>query len=108
MASYRTVEDWQTVAEGYVVAVTIRQTTDAQYPSGWNYSLHLGEVGDETILRYDNAHERTIGHERHTRDCVEEIEFPGMGALYERFKRDVERRTSISWHDAGSQSRDQS
>lgn len=37
-----------------------------QYPSGWDYSLHLGEVGGDTVLRDDNAHERTKGHERHT------------------------------------------
>lgn len=59
MASYTTVEDWKHVEDGYVVAVTIRQTEDEQYPSGWHYSLHLGEVGGETVLRYDNAHERT-------------------------------------------------
>jgi hypothetical protein len=66
MASYTTVADWRDVEGSYVVDVTIRQTGDDQYPSGWDYSLHIGEVGGDAVLRYDNAHERTKGHERHT------------------------------------------
>jgi hypothetical protein len=97
MASYTTVADWQDVEGHYVVDVTIRQTDDKQYPSGWDYSLHLREVGGDTILRYDNAHERTKGHERHTGDDVEVIEFPGMLMLYDRFKRETEEMSPISW-----------
>lgn len=97
MASFTTVEDWQDVERDYVVDVTIRQTEDAKYPSGWDYSLHLGSVGGETVLRYDNAHERTKGHERHTRGGVETIEFPGMLDLYDRFKVEVEELTPVSW-----------
>jgi len=96
MASYTTVADWQDVEGEYVVDVTIRQTEDEQYPSGWDYSLHLGEIGGETLLRYDNAHERTKGHERHAGDDIEVIEFPGMLALYDRFKREAEAMTSVS------------
>jgi len=58
---------------------------------------HLGEIGGDTILRYDNAHERTKGHEHHTRDDVETIQFPGMLLLYDRFKREVEEMTPVSW-----------
>ncbi|MFW5900157.1 MAG: toxin-antitoxin system TumE family protein [Halodesulfurarchaeum sp.] len=97
MASYTTIEDWKDVEDGYVVAVTIRQTEAEKYPSGWDYGLHLGDVGGETILRYDNAHERTKGHERHTQHGVEIIEFPGMLTLYERFKRDAEELSPVSW-----------
>jgi len=97
MASYTTVADWQDVEADYVVDVTIRQTEDDQYPSGWDYGLDLGEVGDDTVLRYDNAHERTKGHERHTGTDVERIEFPGMLALYDRFKREVEELSPVSW-----------
>jgi len=97
MASYTTVADWQDVEDEYVVDVTIRQTAAEKYPSGWDYALHLGEVGGDTILRYDNAHERTKGHERHTRDGVEAIEFPGMLTLYERFKREAEELSPVSW-----------
>ena len=98
MASYTTVTDWQDVEAGYVVDVTIRQTEDEQYPSGWDYSLHLGEVGGDTVLRYDNAHERTKRHERHAGNDVEHIEFPGMLALYDRFKRETEELSPVSWN----------
>jgi hypothetical protein len=98
MASYTTVADWQDVEAGYVVDVTIRQTEDDQYPSGWDYSLHLGEVGGDTVLRYDSAHERTTGHERHTGNDVEHIEFPGMLTLYDRFKEEVEEMSPVSWN----------
>ncbi|GGN17899.1 toxin-antitoxin system TumE family protein [Halarchaeum nitratireducens] len=97
MASYTTIADWRDVRDGYVVAITIRQTEHDEYPSGWDYSLHFGEVGGDTVLRYDNAHERTKGHERHTRDNVEYIDFPGMLELYERFTREVDERSSTSW-----------
>lgn len=73
MASYTTIEDWQAVESGYVVDVTIRQTEVEMYPSGWDYSLHLGEVGVETI------------------------QFPGMLTLYDCFKREVEAMTPVSW-----------
>lgn len=97
MASYTTIEDWRDVEDGYVVDVTIRRTEAEKYPSGWDYGLHLGEVGGDTILRYDNAHERTKGHERHIRTDVESIEFPGMLTLYSRFKREAEEMSPVSW-----------
>jgi len=50
MASYTTIEDWKDVESGYVVDVTIRQTDDEQYPSGWDYALHLGQVGGDTVF----------------------------------------------------------
>jgi hypothetical protein len=97
MASYTTVVDWQDVEGDYVVDVTIRQTEDEKYPCGWDYGLHLGEIGGETVLRYDNAHERIKGHERHTQDGVERIQFLGMLTLYDRFKREVEELSPVSW-----------
>jgi len=97
MASYTTVADWADVEAGYVVDVTIRRTEDEQYPSGWDYSLHLGEIGGETILRYDNAHKRTKGHERHTGTGAQRVEFPGMLALYDRFKREAQARSPVAW-----------
>ena len=97
MASYVTIEDWRDVEDGYVTDVTIRQTEAEKYPSGWDYALHLGEVGGETLLRYDNAHERTKGHERHIRGSTETIQFPGMLTLYERFKREAEAMSPVPW-----------
>jgi len=98
MASYTTIADWQAVEDGYVVDVTIRQTEDDKYPCGWDYSLHLGEIGGNTLLRFDNAHEQTKGHERHTAEGVEYIEFPGMLTLYDRFKRETNELSPVSWN----------
>jgi len=60
-------------------------------------TLHHGEVGGDTILRYDNAHEQTKGHERHTRNDVEIIEFAGMLTLYDRFQREIKEMSPVSW-----------
>lgn len=98
MASYTTIEDWQDVEAGYVADVTIRQTNDDKYPCGWDYSLHLGRVEGATVLRYDNAHERTKGHECHASGEVEIIDFPGMLALYDRFTQEAEELSSVSWN----------
>jgi hypothetical protein len=86
MSPYRPVDDWSYTEGRKVVDVTVGTTDDDDaYPSGWRYSLHYGTTDGKTILRYDNAHEETKGHEKHTGDTVEEIEFPGMVPLYERF-----------------------
>jgi len=65
------------------------KTDDSAYPSGYKYSLHFGTLDGETILRYDNSHEDMKGHEHHTADGVEEIEFPGMVELLERFEEEA-------------------
>lgn len=90
MASYTVVLDYTDYhGDDRVEAVTIRETTAEKYPCGYDYSLHYGTLDGETLLRYDNAHERTNGHERHTQDGVEEIEFPGMTELYQRFLDEI-------------------
>jgi hypothetical protein len=76
--------------DGAIERVFIRSTTDASYPSGWRYSLHYGTTDGKTILRYDNAHEDTKGHERHVDEKADTIDFPGMMELYGRFLREVE------------------
>ena len=72
----------------------MRRTEDEAYPSGWRYTFHYGALtagpetlDDGTIRRYDNAHERTKGHERHVAPDPEpeRIEFPGIEELYEQF-----------------------
>lgn len=84
------VEDYRSTHGEHVEAVTIVRTEDPTYPSGWRYSLHYGTLAGETLLRYDNAHEREKGHERHTPDGVETVAFPGMLALYDRFLAEIE------------------
>jgi len=85
MAPYHPVDDWSYTEEEKIVKVRIATTDDNAYPSGWRYALHYGTINGETILRYDNAHEDTKGHEKHTGDGVEKIDFPGMMPLYEQF-----------------------
>lgn len=77
------IEDYTDYTEGMVEAVTIRHTSDSSHPCGWKYSLHFGAVGaDDPVVRYDNSHELSKGHECHTNDGVEIIEFPGMKELH--------------------------
>ena len=80
--------------DGTVVRISVRRTEDEAYPSGWRYTFHYGALtagpetlDDGTIRRYDNAHERTKGHERHValNPEPERIEFPGIEELYEQF-----------------------
>ncbi|WP_198662004.1 toxin-antitoxin system TumE family protein [Halorussus litoreus] len=79
-------------ADGTIERVFIRHTDDeADYPSGWRYSLHYGTKEGETIVRYDNAHEATKGHERHAGEQVTTIDFPGMMELYDRFLTEIDR-----------------
>jgi len=85
-----TVLEYETTDGQYVKSVTIIWTEDSAYPSGWKYSLHYGTLQGETILRYDNAYERMKGHERHTADSVETIEFPGMKELYQQFQEEIQ------------------
>lgn len=82
-------------ADGTVVRVFCRRTSDDAYPSGWAYTLHYGMIHpdpprtltDGTIRRYDNSHEDTKGHELHLAPDREPdmIDFPGMASLWRRF-----------------------
>lgn len=93
-----TVLDYTTYHDDDTVeAVVVRRTEDARRPSGWDYSLHFGTLDGERFLRYDNAHEKAKGHERHTHHGVEEIDFPGMSDLYDRFQREI---AEVEWAGA--------
>lgn len=84
------IEDYEDYEGGMVESVTIRTTTDSTYDSGWKYSLHFGDIDGNAVVRYDNSHEDSKGHERHTADGVEIIDFPGMKTLKQRFDREVD------------------
>lgn len=90
MAPYETERELTEKDGGYVKHIRVRRTDSEQYPCGYDYTLHYGTIDGETILRYDNAHEVHKGHERHTPDVVEEIEFPGMEALVRQFERELD------------------
>lgn len=68
------------VEVGLVENVVLRQTTNIEtYPSGWKYTLYLGTLEDLTLIRYDNSHEDTKGHEFHTAaGDIGDVDFPGM------------------------------
>lgn len=85
----RTIRDFTNTFDGHVERQTISKTDASAYPCGYKYSLHFGTPDGETIVRYDNSHEDTKGHERHTREAVERIEFPGMVELIERFEDEI-------------------
>lgn len=70
------------------IAVRLVPESDA-YPEGVKYSMQYGGYDGTTILRYDNAHGSTKGHERHTPDGTESIEFPGWRKLLVRFRQEV-------------------
>lgn len=70
--------------------MTVVKTDDREYPSGWKYRLHYGTTEGETIVRYDNSHERSKGHERHIGDRIAVIEFTSMTDVLQRFYRDVD------------------
>lgn len=64
----------------------MRVPESEKFPEGVKYRLHYGTMDNETILRYDNSHGV---HERHPPREGEEIEFPGLEALYERFLKEI-------------------
>lgn len=69
--------------------VMVRLVPESEaYPEEVKYSMHYGTYDGETILRYDNAH-ATKGHERHTPDGTEEVEFTGWRELVARFRNEV-------------------
>jgi hypothetical protein len=90
---YTVIEDVEDRVGNTVIRRKILQTDDPQFPSGYRYALHYGYTdGHGTILRYDNENETPGRHERHTSDGIEEIDFPGMAVLRQRFISEVEAR----------------
>lgn len=71
---------------GTIEQVKIMRVPESEkFPEGVKYRMHYGYIDgeDDPIVRYDNSHGR---HEKHEGDDVEEIEFPGVPALYARFR----------------------
>ncbi|MFB6295994.1 MAG: DUF6516 family protein [Halobacteriales archaeon] len=72
------------------VRITVRLVPVSEaYPEGVKYSMHYGDYDGRTILRYDNSHGDTKGHERHTPEGSEEIDFPGWRNLLQQFRQEV-------------------
>lgn len=66
--------------------------TDPGYPGGVYYRMQYYDTEvEETILRYDNAHDADVGpHHRHRGNEVEGIEFTNIDDHYDRFLKEVE------------------
>ena len=63
-----------------------------RYPDGVKYSMQYGNAAGETIVRYDNVpdHPDAAHHHKHTAEgAVRDVEFAGLGPLFERFKSEV-------------------
>lgn len=75
---------------GRMASITVHLVSPSEaYPEGVKYRMHYGTYDGTTILRYDNSHGKAKGHERHSGDRTETIEFPGWEALLERFRNEV-------------------
>jgi hypothetical protein len=74
----------------HFVSVTVSRVPESEaYPEGVKYSMHYGDYDGTTLLRYDNAHPETKGHERHTPNGTERIDVPGWRELLQRFRHEV-------------------
>ncbi|WP_121742843.1 toxin-antitoxin system TumE family protein [Natronorubrum halophilum] len=63
-----------------------------RYPEGVKYSMQYGTSDGETIVRYDNFpdHPDAARHHKHLPNGgVEDTDFTGLEALYDRFKQEV-------------------
>ena len=86
MAGFSVLYENRHVEAGLIERVKLGYATDLEtYPSGARYSMHIGTLDDMTLLRYDNAHEATKGHEKHTPVDTTTIEFPGLEPLLVEF-----------------------
>jgi hypothetical protein len=74
--------------DGRIINVRALSVPESEkFPEGIKYRFHYGTKAGETVLRYDNSHGV---HERHTRETLDEIEYPGLATLYRRFRDEVE------------------
>lgn len=63
-----------------------------RYPEGVKYSMQYGTNDGKTIVRYDNFpdHPDAARHHKHLPNGdVEDVDFTGLEALYDRFKQEV-------------------
>lgn len=63
-----------------------------RYPKGLKDTMQYGTTEGQTIIRYDNFpdHPDAAPHHKHLSDgTVEDVDFPGLEALFDRFKQEV-------------------
>ncbi|MFC6991809.1 DUF6516 family protein [Haladaptatus sp. GCM10025707] len=89
--TFQVIENTEDRTSNTVIRRKIYRTDDPQYPSGYRHALHYGFLdGQGVILRYDNENQTPGRHERHTPGGIEEIEFPGMITLRDRFLKEIQ------------------
>ncbi|NGM71432.1 hypothetical protein G6M89_20970 [Natronolimnobius sp. AArcel1] len=86
MVGYTVLYEQRHIEAGVIEKVKIGYATDIEtYPSGDRYSMHIGTFDGMTLLRYDNSHEATKGHEKHTAAGDTTIDYPGLESLLVQF-----------------------
>ena len=89
--TFEVIENTEDRTSETVIRRKIYRTDDPQYPSGYRYALHYGFREGQGVNVRSNNEKRTPGrHERHTPDGIEEIEFPGMMELRDRFVTEIQ------------------
>lgn len=84
------LDEYRETDDGRIINVRALSVPESEkFPEGIKYRFHYGTKGGETILRYDNSHGV---HERHTREALEEIEYPGLSELYRQFTNEIDTR----------------
>lgn len=89
-------DEIEAYADGTVARVRVLAVPESdRFPEGIKYAFHYGEAGgDDPIVRYDNHHGT---HEVHRGPSTEEIDFPGLGALYRRWRADLPEEKRDDW-----------
>jgi len=76
----------------YTEMSTVRVPASDRYPEGSTDSMQYGNAAGETIIRYDTFpdHPDAAHHHKHRADgSVEDVDFDGLQALFQRFKSEV-------------------
>lgn len=82
--------------DGHVASVRVLAVPESErFPDGIKYAFHYGEAGAEhPIIRFDNHHGV---HERHDGAQTAEIDFPGLEALYRRWRMELPADKRDDW-----------
>ena len=89
--TFEVIENTEDRTGKAIIRRKIYRTDAPQYPSGYRYALHYGFLDDQGVsLRDDNENQTPGRHERHTAEGIEEIEFPGMLELRDRFVNEIQ------------------
>lgn len=82
--------------DGYVASVRVLAVPESErFPDGIKYAFHYGKAGAEyPVVRFDNHHGI---HERHEDARTREIDFPGLEALYRRFRAELPAGKRDDW-----------